>query len=341
MLEALLEARLRTSSALLKDRRLRGFDVTKTSKLGAPGFGTGRLYGGASRGASLSLLHAAWDAGVRWFDTAPLYGHGDAESILGDALVGRRADATIVTKVGIEPVRITLGYRFHAHFARLAAKVPGVGRVLAPPAPLQPRFHVFSPEAVRTSVERSLKALRTDCIDLLLLHECTPQEAEDASVLEVLDTLKQSGKIKAHGIATSYEASARIAVRPPTGMEACQFPFHLDGPPPAQAGVALIVHSVLGPRITQLERLLAADAAARARASALGIDPDAPDLAKRLLAAAARIPEVAAVLFSTSRPERIAALVGANEISQLEATAGLEFARWAISASPVAIDRSS
>lgn len=314
------------------DHRRWGFDVIKTSKLGAPGFGTGRLYGGASRRASLSLLHAAWDAGVRWFDTAPLYGHGDAESILGDALVGKRADATIVSKVGIEPVRITLAYRLHAQSARLAAKIPGVGRVLAPPAPREPRFHEFSPQSVRASVERSLKALRTDYIDLLLLHECTPQEAEDESLLEVLDALKRNGKIRAHGVATSYEESAQIAARAPAGMEACQFPFHLDGPPPVSAGVALIVHSILGPRIEQLERLLVVDAAARARASALDIDPDKPDLAKRLLAAAAQTPQVAAVLFSTSRPDRVASLAQIDEVSKVEAAAGLEFARWAGSA---------
>lgn len=306
------------------------FDVIETSKLRAPGFGTGSLYGGRSIGAALTLLHAAWDAGVRWFDTAPLYGHGDAESILGKALVGRRTDAIVVSKVGIEPVRITLGYRLHAQAARLAANVSSAERLLKPPAPLEPRFHQFSPHSVRASVERSLNALRTDYIDLLLLHECTAQEALDGALLEVLEALKQQGKIRAHGIATGYEVSAEIAARPPMGLKACQFPFHLDGPPPAPGGVALIVHSILGPRIKDLEQLLEKDGGARAQAKALDIDPDKPDLARRLLAAAARFPQVAGVLFSTSRPDRIASLARAHELSQRDAAAGLAFARWAM-----------
>jgi len=59
--------------------------------------------GALSRRESLALLSAAWDAGVRHFDVAPLYGHGEAERILGSFLAGRRDEATIVTKFGIEP----------------------------------------------------------------------------------------------------------------------------------------------------------------------------------------------------------------------------------------------
>lgn len=298
--------------------------MTETSKLGVFGFGTAHLYGGASRRAALSLVHAAWDAGVTWFDTAPLYGHGASEAILGDALQGRRSEATIVSKVGIDPVNITLPYRLHAQAARLAGKLPGLKRLIAPPPPLSPRFHQFAPDAVRASVERSLKALRTDYLDMLLLHECTPGEAE--SLLDTLNALKQQGKIKAFGTATSFDETVQIAARRSADFDAFQFAFNLDGPP--ARGQPLIVHSVLGPRVKQLEQALAGDAAARARASALGIDPDQPDLARRLLAGAARGADVRAVLFSTSKPERVAALAGAGTLSAAEAEAGLAFARW-------------
>ncbi len=303
--------------------------MTQIRKPGVLGFGTGHLYGGATRAASLSLLSAAWDAGVTWFDTAPLYGHGEAEAILGEALRGRRAKATIVSKVGIEPVRINLGYRVHAQSARLAAKLPGMGRLIAQPAPLNPRFHQFAPASVRASVERSLRALRTDYLDLLLLHECTLPEAGDPDLLETLDALKQHGKIKAHGTATSYETTAQIAAREGAAVSAYQFPFSSDGPPRTPAGATLIAHSVLGARINQLEQRLAEDPAARDRARALDIDPGQPDFARRLLSAAARTPDSAAVLFSTSRLDRVVLLASARELSEAASAAGLEFARWA------------
>ncbi len=314
-----------------RDRGRVDFEVAEISKRGVLGFGTGHLYGGASRRASLSLLHAAWDAGVTWFDTAPLYGHGEAESILGDALRGRRSGATIVSKVGIDPVRITLPYRVHALSARLAAKIPGMRQLVSAPEPLSPRFHQFSPDTVGATVDRSLQALRTDYIDLLLLHECTPEEATDSTLLETLEALKRQGKIRAYGTATSNEATAAIAARQGAAFDAFQFAFHVDGAPETPAGAPLIIHSVLGPRIKQLENLLVTDPMARARAAALGIDPERADLARRLMSAAARMRNVAAVLFSTSRIDRVAMLAGAAaEVSDTDAVAGLEFARWGI-----------
>lgn len=301
--------------------------MTQIRKPGVLGFGTGHLYGGATRGAALALVHAAWEAGIRWFDTAPLYGHGAAEGILGEALRGRRAEATIVSKVGIAPVRINLAYRAHAQSARVAARIPGLRRLLPEPAPLHPLFHQFSPASVRASVERSLKVLRTDYLDLLLLHECTPEEAADALLLETLDALKREGKIRAYGAATSRAATAQIAARPGAALDAYQFEFQPDGPPCAPPGALLMAHSLLGARLAELERRLAQEPAAREAARALAIDPERPDMARRLLAAAAQ--EHDAVLFSTSRPERVEALARARDVSKADAAACLTFVRWA------------
>ena len=67
----------------------------------ALGFGCSALSAGSSRSHSVKLVHAANDAGILHFDTAPPYGMGTAEDVLGQALKGRRQNVTVATKVGI------------------------------------------------------------------------------------------------------------------------------------------------------------------------------------------------------------------------------------------------
>jgi aryl-alcohol dehydrogenase-like predicted oxidoreductase len=66
------------------------------------GFGTNRL-GSLTKKERVRLLSRVWDLGVRHFDTAPLYGSGDAESWLGEFLAEGRSAATITTKAGLQP----------------------------------------------------------------------------------------------------------------------------------------------------------------------------------------------------------------------------------------------
>ena len=65
------------------------------------GFGCGRLKGGHEKANALRLVHAALDMGLRHFDTAPPYGLGMSEAVLGEALKGRQEDVTVVTKAGL------------------------------------------------------------------------------------------------------------------------------------------------------------------------------------------------------------------------------------------------
>src|ERR1051325_1954253 len=70
------------------------------------GFGCSALTG-TSRGTANRILEAAFEAGVRHFDTARYYGYGEGEGILGRFLKSRRSEVTITTKFGIEPPRRT------------------------------------------------------------------------------------------------------------------------------------------------------------------------------------------------------------------------------------------
>ena len=68
------------------------------------GFGCSSLMGAMGRRASLAILETAYDAGIRHFDVAPMYGYGEAESCLGEFL-RHRNDVTVTTKYGIPPAK--------------------------------------------------------------------------------------------------------------------------------------------------------------------------------------------------------------------------------------------
>lgn len=131
--------------------------------------------------AAASLLATARALGINLLDTAPAYGH--AEARLGALLAGRRDEWVIATKAGEE-------------FENGAS-----------------RFD-FSPEAVTASVERSLRRLRTDRLDIVLLHsDGRDQEIiERSGALEALETLRRQGKARAIGVSTKTPQGALLAV---------------------------------------------------------------------------------------------------------------------------------
>ena len=65
------------------------------------GFGCSSLMGAMGRKESVAMLEAAFEAGVRHFDVAPMYGFGQAESCVGEFLSGHKAEVTVTTKYGI------------------------------------------------------------------------------------------------------------------------------------------------------------------------------------------------------------------------------------------------
>ena len=64
------------------------------------GFGCARLFGGVEKRHASGMLERAYELGIRHFDTAPSYGHGQSENVVGDVFAGV-ADITVMTKVGI------------------------------------------------------------------------------------------------------------------------------------------------------------------------------------------------------------------------------------------------
>ncbi len=181
------------------------------------GFGCSVLMAGISRRQSVRLLDAAYDAGIRHFDVAPLYGYGEAESCVGD-LLARHPDITITTKFGIEPPARGGLIRTARRVANpLLQRVPALkrlarsaGATAAPPAKSN-----FTAAEARASLERSLRNLRTTQIDLLLLHEPEPTDLTDTALLDFLNNAVAQDNIGDFGIASnSTKVSALLRDRP-------------------------------------------------------------------------------------------------------------------------------
>jgi aryl-alcohol dehydrogenase-like predicted oxidoreductase len=172
------------------------------------GFGTASLHHALRSSDRQALLGAALDAGFTHFDTARMYGEGMAERELGRFLVGQRQDVTIATKFGIPAIAPfeRLPPLLYAHRA-----LGGIGRRMWRERWDQ-RGRLISPDAAEQSLASSLRALRTDWVDILFVHE--PQTSEAGAVLLLADWLarqKTSGRVRYLGLAGNAQACAAIA----------------------------------------------------------------------------------------------------------------------------------
>jgi aryl-alcohol dehydrogenase-like predicted oxidoreductase len=118
---------------------------------------------------AVRTIHAALDCGVNWIDTAPFYGWGRAETLVGRALQGRRGSALVFTKCGTLPSG-SGGWR-----------------------------ECLTPESIRQEVEQSLRRLQTDYVDLLQFHDPDPATPIEESWMEV-QRLIQAGKVRYAGL---------------------------------------------------------------------------------------------------------------------------------------------
>ncbi len=192
------------------------------------GFGCSYLLGpGLDRKTSLRLLAAAYDAGIRHFDTARLYGQGDCESLLGEFLK-LRPDATITTKFGMEPPNLlqrsaTAAGRRLGPLAAPARLLRGSGKVR------------FNSSNAQQSLERSLRALGREYVEIFLLHEPESTELVHDDLLRFLEDARAAGKIGNFGIGGDYSRVVELyttcrAYTPILQFEQSIFGPHLDLP---------------------------------------------------------------------------------------------------------------
>jgi aryl-alcohol dehydrogenase-like predicted oxidoreductase len=165
----------------------------KKNRIGKTGLMVSRIalggypFGGVNRAAgwdpftpegrkqAIATIHAALDGGINYIDTAPGYGDGNSESVIGEALQGRRQQCVLATKVG---------------YRDLTAK------------------------DVEASVDNSLRRLRTDCIDIIQFHGGAYEQSDiqhimNDGLLDALEALRTKGKVRFIGFTTEEPWTGR------------------------------------------------------------------------------------------------------------------------------------
>lgn len=188
---------------------------------GIGGNAHGHSYGPTDNTESRRAVARAFDLGCTFFDTADVYGHGLSEKLLGQALAKHRSACIIATKVGCD--------FYHGPFRKN-----------------------FDPDYIRSALDKSLKRLRTDYVDLYQLHNPPLMMLERGEHYEVLDDLKQQGKIRYYGVSVhdAYEGSMAIYTGKPDALQVeynllRQDPREELFPEARNSDVALIIRSPL------------------------------------------------------------------------------------------------
>lgn len=171
-----------------------------TLKASRIGLGTwamgGWLWGGTDEAEAVRTIHAAFDQGINLIDTAPVYGFGVAEKIVGKAIAerGGRDQIILATKAGLE----WNGAAPHRN---------------------------SSPERIRKELRDSLARLRTDYIDIYQVHWPDPQVPIEKTA-RVLEELRQSGTIRAIGV-SNYSVDEMRRFRDVAKLSTAQPPYNL------------------------------------------------------------------------------------------------------------------
>jgi aryl-alcohol dehydrogenase-like predicted oxidoreductase len=289
------------------------------------GFGCAPLGSRISASRGRRAIDYARDHGVNWFDVAPPYGDGQAESLLGQAMRTCRADVVICTKFGIEPSNVPLAAHLMRPLARRAvAAFPGLRRVASKARPTGERVPINS-AVIEASVTRSLRLLRTDYIDVLAIHEPTLEDATNAEIFDVLRRLLERGLVRAISVAGD-PASVEAAVRTSDLVDIAQFPDNpfrnaaadLRRRLPAPAPL-FVTHGVFGSGATKALAGMTAQQQAQIAGLALrhGIDPakSLADLPLRLAFSNNPDGVVIISMFDTKHIERNIAAAGLPAIS--------------------------
>ncbi|MGJ4943118.1 aldo/keto reductase [Bradyrhizobium sp. HKCCYLS1011] len=190
------------------------------------GLGCARLGSvlGRDRANAFTLIQAAYDRGIRFFDTANIYGQGESERILGAALGSRRKRVTLVTKAGqYFPAWMRIAKPLKSTVAPLIRR-SGAGRHLISKAREAPLPQNFSDHGLRASIDASLRRLNTDYADILLLHSPPADVIARGDALGLLDKMRDAGKAIKIGISCEDVQTGLLALDDPR-VDAVELPL--------------------------------------------------------------------------------------------------------------------
>ncbi|QQS37000.1 MAG: aldo/keto reductase [Ignavibacteriales bacterium] len=176
--------------------KYRKFGTTgwKISEISFGAWAIGGTWGSVNDKDSMTALHTALDSGINFFDTADVYGDGRSEKLLAKLKKERKENFYIATKAG---------RRLNPHIAE-----------------------GYSKKNIIRFVERSLKNLQVDSIDLLQLH-CPPTNVYYMpEVFDILDELVEAGKIRFYGVSVEKVEEALKAIEYPN-VQSVQIIFNM------------------------------------------------------------------------------------------------------------------
>lgn len=152
-------------------------------------------WGATDEAEAVRAIRRAVDLGVNWIDTAPVYGLGRSEEIVGKAIEGRRDEVYIATKCGL--------------------RWNDAGDVR----------HDISPASIRAEVEHSLRRLRLEVIDLYQIHWPTPNQSEVKAWTELLK-LQKEGKVRWIGV-SNFDVKLMRQCNKTGHVDSLQPPYNL------------------------------------------------------------------------------------------------------------------
>lgn len=166
-------------------------------KASAVGLGTwaigGWMWGGVDESSAERAIQVALDEGVTLIDTAPAYGFGRSEEIVGRAIAGRRDKVVLATKCGLVWTRQEGQFFFNSDEQGIS------------PTGSHKIYRLLSPASIREEVEASLKRLKTDRLDLYQTHWQEGTTPIGDTMTELL-RLRAEGKIRAIGVCNATMA---------------------------------------------------------------------------------------------------------------------------------------
>lgn len=292
------------------------------------GFGTSKLFRLHTSRERQRVLDAAFDAGIRHFDTARMYGLGMAESELGRFLTRHRGVVTVATKFGI-PVSTTgsMLRPIQGLVRRVVGALPGVQRRLRKrPSPLM-AGRCFDLTTARKCLETSLRALGCETIDVFFLHEPNAQSVIPAEMEEFLTAARDRGDIRAWGV--SGRLSEVLPVREARPGLVQVFQYASDAvtrkEEPVLPPLPRIKYGPFAEALDRIQSLLESTQAATAWDRNLAMPRDRESIAAALLAHA--VDDGIPVVFSTTRAASIGPLV-ASAMRPEAATVARALSEW-------------
>jgi aryl-alcohol dehydrogenase-like predicted oxidoreductase len=203
------------------ERRPLGRTDLVVSSLGMGCAQLGAVWQGHSNKDGRQAVSLALSAGINFFDTSDVYGRGLSERLLGSALRSVREEIVVATKCGL--------IRTPSTFLNAASSVwsgsDGEGRLRSISGMLKTRRR-YAPEYIARAAISSLRRLKTDRLDLFLLHSPPRDVLLDNEVADAMASLRQEGTIRFWGVSARNDDEALIALDMP-GIDCLEIEFNV------------------------------------------------------------------------------------------------------------------